>query len=123
MRTRLLAKTLKVACAFASRCPRYLSGVSAITRLQFYNETGNCDTYHIETLGFVVYDGMVRQRSYALEIMYGGGKPLSVSQNGRVVVQAGDDGLEGTWFAEADHVIVYLSKCDAFDAQIVRVCS
>ncbi len=123
MRTCLLAKTLKVACAFASRCPRYLSGVSAITRLQFYNETGNCATYHIQTLGFVVYDGMVRQRSYALEIMYGGGTPLSVSQNGRVVTQARDDGLEGTWFAEADHISVYLSKCDAFDAQVVRVCS
>jgi hypothetical protein len=123
VRTCLLAKTLKVACAFASRCPRYLSGVSAITRLQFYNETGNCATYHIQTLGFVVYDGMVRQRSYALEIMYGGGTPLSVSQNGRVVTQARDDGLEGTWFAEADHISVYLSKCDAFDAQVVRVCS
>ena len=102
---------------------RYLSGVSAITRLEFYNETENCDTYQIQTLGFVVYDGMVRQRSYALEVMYGSGKPLSVSQNGRVVAQAGGDGVEGTWFAEADHIAIYLNKCDAFDMQIVRVCS
>ncbi len=102
---------------------RYLSGVSAITRLQFYNETENCDTYQIQTLGFVVYDGMVRQRSYALETMYGLGKPLSVSQNGRVLLQADEDGVEGTWFARADHIVIYLSTCDAFDMQVVRVCA
>ena len=68
--------------AFASRCTRYLSGVSATTRLQFNKETENCDKYQIQTLGFVVYDGMERQRSYALEVMYGSGKPLSVTVYG-----------------------------------------
>jgi hypothetical protein len=102
---------------------RYLSGVSATTRLQFKQETGNCDTYNIQTLGYVVYDGMIRQRSYALEIMYGSGKPLSVSQNERVLAEAGQDGIEGTWFAHANHTAVYLNKCDAFDLQMVLVCT
>ncbi len=101
----------------------YLSGVSAITRLLLSHETGNCEKYSIQTLGYVVYDGMIRQRSYALEIMYGSGKPLSVSQNERVLDEAAQDGIEGTWFAHADHIVVYLNKCDAFDLQMVLVCS
>jgi hypothetical protein len=109
--------------AFASRCTRYLSGVSATTRLQFNKETENCDKYQIQTLGFVVYDGMERQRSYALEVMYGSGKPLSVSQNDRVLAQAAEDGVGGSWFAHSDHIAVYLNTCDAFDAQMVLVCT
>ncbi len=100
-----------------------MSGVHATTRLQFNKETRNCDKYQIQTLGFVVYDGMVRQRSYALEIMYGEGRPLSVSQNDRVLGHAGEDGVEGSWFAKADHIAVYLNTCDAFDAQMVLVCT
>jgi hypothetical protein len=66
---------------------------------------------------------MVRQRSYALEIMYGDGRPLSVSQNDRVLGHAGEDGVAGSWFAKADHIAVYLNTCDAFDAQMVLVCT
>jgi len=108
--------------AVVSCCSRYLSGAAAVTRLHINpSAAANCDEYHIQTSGS--YDGIVRQRSYALEIMYGAGKPVSVEQNGRVLLQTGDDGVEGTWFAAADHVAVYLVACDAFEAQSVRVCA